>query len=305
MAVATTEAQESSTNEFKFNPYVYIAGSAPTGADSTNELKTATSLGFDLNDNNFCLVIGFNQWMILAENTEVYIAFSLDEYELIENKQYILTDLDNPKSCCFDTIMICESQEYCMIDWDIGTNVTRVESLHNDVYTLSAICKYIYLKYRLLQIEHTNTLNKLKIRKKLVEDWIVNSIIDAIKRKLKRCVKNNKREFEIQFKYVPKAIVLIIIGCYNGHTRKNKKFIIGWDKNKTSFDSRNKDARCHEWVFDAILYKGKIMILVNDEKDMIYRYYEPYTKYVGRLGTLTFGSKLMHKSTNSNSNWQK
>ena len=143
------------------------------------------------------------------------------------------------------------------------------------------------------------------MQKKFVQDWIINAMIEATKKKLKRAVSNNKREFEIQFKYIPKMIIIEFIGCYNGHIKKNKQFIIGWNKNKTCFDSRKVGAKCHEWVFDALLYNGDILIIINDVEKVIFRYYDCYTKYVGRLGTFTLGGKLMHKNKGTNSNWQK
>ena len=42
-------------------------------------------------------------------------------------------------------VMICESSEYAVFDWKLGIAITNASAFYNEIHTVSAMSKYIYI----------------------------------------------------------------------------------------------------------------------------------------------------------------
>lgn len=136
-------------------------------------------------------------------------------------------------------------------------------------------------------------------------EWIWNSIIDTIFAKLGRCAKNNRKIFKFNFKHVCLLLIKNKILCYNNQSRGHKMVKLNINKNNLCFNTKIQDGRCPTWLFDCMLFHGKVLIVKRNSDNTIFRYYECYIQYRSTIGSLTLGGKLKHKTQNVHYNWQK
>ena len=300
--------------------------------------RTATALGIYLPTDIFCLISANNitwydtDWSSLSESMNLFTCFKINEKALFMDKSYIPANDDQGFGANYNEIFILQEKKCCILDWDTKTSITNVALLSESCYTLSLLNQYLYL-----QKEQLISDNKILLQdnKALLHDnkvcvcvisnldiiclmivvfqmlteyginWIWQSIIDTIIAKLRRCAKNNKKQWESKFKHIPPIIITTQVLCFDHQYKGNKTINLNLSLDKNSFNTKKNNGKCPSFLFDSLLNKGQILLIKREIDKTLFRYYKCYIQYKMSMGIFTIGSKLKYKTINVHQCWQK
>ena len=133
-----------------------------------NPDKTATVLGKHKIREIFCLITGNNitwydtGWSKLRKNNILFTIHELNESELFLNKNFVIKNNVPRYGANFDSIIVCQSQKYCILDWD-GKNIFDVNTLKKDNYALSILMSHLFKDRLKLQMENISIKNDNKV----------------------------------------------------------------------------------------------------------------------------------------------
>lgn len=241
----------------------------------------------------------------LFQSTKLFRMYLLNQSELFNNQNYVCYGDIDSIDVCYDDIVLLHDKKYSLKNWSPYTDVDKVQILTTNTKTLLLLYKYLNLQSETLQNENKMLIQENDMLYEEGIEWIWNSIIQSILTKLGTCAKNNRKIFKFNFKHVCLFLVKNKIICYNNQSRGHKRVNLNINPQNFCFNTKTHDGRCPTWLFDCIFFNGKVLIAKRDSDQTIFRYYECYIQYRSKLGSLTFGGKLKHKTQNVHNNWQK
>lgn len=136
-------------------------------------------------------------------------------------------------------------------------------------------------------------------------DWIWNSIVESVVSKLSRCAINGKKSFKCTFKHICLIVIKNKIICYNKQKKGNHQINLNLSNDKCNYNTAQKDGNCPSFLFDLLFFNGTVALIKRNEDSTIFRYYQCYSSYRSKMGSLTCGGKLKYKTQNVHTCWQK